>query len=199
MRPPTGMEDLAEQLTDPSRVATLSAASLAGTLSASMIARVCEGALDTGASGKAEEGIREIRDKAIRLRRDLVTLIDHSAVVDRLMAQPRSSRDPERLKDLLFSSEIPYRIAVSCHTLMALSLKLLGRVGLKGIAEIGTASGLAFAAIVGSATVARTALSEIDKEGQSFPSLTREKAERILREADATRAHITERVLKHLP
>jgi hypothetical protein len=72
-------------------------------------------------------------------------------------------------------------------------------VGLKGIAEIGTASGLAFAAIVGAATVARGALSEIAPDDRISPALTREKAERLLREADATRAHITERVLKHLP
>lgn len=199
MRFTTGMEELAGQLTDTANVSTLSAASLAGTLSASMIVKVCDGALDGRLSGKAEDGLNEIRDEAIRLRRDLVVLVDHGASVDELMAGPRSSRDPDKFKKLLFAYEVPYRIAMSCYALMALSLKALGRVGVKAIPQIGTASSLAFAAVAGATSLARTALSEIDTDDVSSPAFTREKAERILREADTARAHITERILKHLP
>lgn len=193
------MEELTGRLSDPGTTSTLPAASMAGSLSASLIARVCSAALENGATGKAEEGLTDAHGKALLLRRDLVALADHGAEADRLMRERRPASDRERLKDLLFASEIPFRIALSCHALMQLSLKVLGRVGLKGIGEIGTASSLAFAGVVGATMVARTSLSEITCADLGRSALTRERAERILREADATRAHITERVLKHLP
>ena len=172
---------------------------MAGTLAASLIASVCSQALEDNRSGKAEEELRRIQDKALSLRRDLLALVEHGAQAAGAVAASRRAEPAGRLKALLFASEVPLRTAESCHALLNLSLKCLGRVGVKAIAEIGTAAALAFAGVVGGIVTARTYLAGIPPDSGIGAEPTRKRAERIFREAEALRTQIIDRVRQHLP
>ena len=183
---------------------TGSSGAMAGTLAASLIAAVCLKSLDDCKSEKAEEELRRIGEKAQSLRRDLLALVEHGAqaasAVAALGRAPNGSRaDEDRLRALLFASEVPLRTAESCHALLNLSLRTLGRVGIKAIAEIGTACALAFAGVVGGIVTARTYLAGIPSGSGIGAGATRKRAERIFREAEALRTQIIDRVRQHLP
>lgn len=186
-----------------SPAATTSAA--AGAMAGWLVAHVCHENLDHCGSGKAEDELRTIRDRALSLRRDLLALVDRLDDAARAVADAqRASHLPgemaaERLRALLFASEVPLRSAESCHALLNLAMRALGKVGVRGIAEIGTATALAFAGVVGGSVTARAYLAGIPAGQGIDVTTTRKRAERIFREAEAVRTQITDRVRQHLP
>ena len=182
-----------------------SSGALAGSYAATLLANLAGEHLERASSEKAEEDLREIRDRALSLRRDLVAIgprLDQAArAVDLSRRSTRlpSQQAAERLRALLYASEVPLRAAESCHALLNLSLRALGKIGVKGIAEIGTASALAFSGVVGGVVTARLFLADIPSGSGVGVSVTRKRAERIFREAEALRTQITDRVRQHLP
>jgi len=190
---------------------TGTSAAMAGTLAASLIASVCSQALEDSRSPKVEEELRMILDRAMSLRRDLLALVEHGAQAASAVAasRPRAAAatqggpgprmSAERLKALLFASEVPLRTAESCLALLNLAMKCLGRVGVKAISEIGTGSALAFAGVVGGIVTARGYLAGIPADSGIGAEPTRRRAERIFREAEALRTQIIDRVRQHLP
>lgn len=178
---------------------------IAGSLAASLLASVCTTGLEACRNEKAEDELRRARDRALSLRRDLLALIQHGVEADEAVAAARRPAisaehgEKERLKALLFASEVPLRTAESCHALLNLSLRALGRIGIKGIPEIGTATALAFAGVVGGIVTARSFLAGIPSGSHLGAEATRRRAERIFREAEALRTQITDRVRQHLP
>ncbi|HZI94060.1 MAG TPA: cyclodeaminase/cyclohydrolase family protein [Patescibacteria group bacterium] len=184
---------------------TGSSGAMAGALAASMIASVCLRALDDCKSEKAEDELRLMHDKALSLRRDLLALVEHGAQAASAVASSRRAGDrtgdsePGRLRALLYASEVPLRTAESCHALLNLALRALGRVGVKAIAEIGTGAALAFAGVVGGIVTARTYLAGIPAGAGNGVENTRKRAERIFRDAEALRTQIIDRVRQHLP
>jgi len=186
-----------------SPAATTSAA--AGAMAGWLVAHVCHENLEHCGSAKAEDELRAIRDRALSLRRDLLALVDRLDDAARAVADAqRSSRLPgdlagERLRALLFASEVPLRCAESCHALLNLAMKALGKVGVRGIADIGTATALAFAGVVGGSVTARAYLAGFPAGHGMDVTITRKRAERIFREAEAVRTQITDRVRQHLP
>lgn len=178
---------------------------MAGALAASLIASVCVQAIDECKSDKAEEDLLRIRDRSLSLRRDLLALVDLGAQAASAVAESHKaarqgrSADEGRVRALLFASEVPLRTAESCHALLNLSLRALGRAGVRAIAEIGTGSALAFAGVVGGIVTARTYLAGIPSGSGNGVDGTRKRAERIFREAEALRTQVIDRVRQHLP
>ncbi len=206
MRDTTLFRRFTEQISaQASETSTGSSGALAGAMAASLLARVCNASLGACPSQKAQEGLLEIRDRALSLRRDLLALVDREsqaarAVKDAQCASGAPSHDEQkRLRAMLFASEVPLRTAESCNALLNMSLRALGRAGIKSIAEIGTAAALASAGVVGGAVAARTALSAIPSGRGIGAAAARKRAERILREAEALRSQVIDRVRQHLP
>ncbi len=206
MRDDITLRQFAETISDPTRESsTDSSAALAGSIAAALIAGVCGGALDSCRSEKAEEELTGIRDRALSLRKDLLALVEHGVhAQEAVAASRRAARDGElgekqRLRALLFASEVPLRTAETCHALLNLSLGALGRAGVKHIAEIGTATAMAFAGVVGGIVAARSVLARIPNGSGIGAEVTRKRAERIFREAEAIRTQIIDRVRQHLP
>jgi formiminotetrahydrofolate cyclodeaminase len=181
------------------------AAACAGAMAAELIAQLCYEQLDHAAAGKPEDDLRAIRARALSLRRDLLAVVERLDDAARAVAEAqRPTRLPaqmadERLRALLFAAEVPLRAAESCHALLNLSLLTLGKVGVRGIGEIGTATALAFAGVVGGVVTARAYLSGIASGRGMGVGVTRKRAERIFREGEAVRTQITDRVRQHLP
>jgi formiminotetrahydrofolate cyclodeaminase len=206
MRDDITLRQFAETISDPTRESSIdSSAALAGSIAAALIAGVCGGALDSCKCEKAEEELTGIRDRALSLRKDLLALVEHGVQAqEAVAASRRAARDGalgemERLRALLFASEVPLRTAESCHALLNLSLRALGRAGVKHIAEIGTAAAMAFAGVVGGIVAARSVLARIPSGSGIGAEVTRKRAERIFREAEAIRTQIIDRVRQHLP
>jgi methenyltetrahydrofolate cyclohydrolase len=206
-----------ERISDPMAGATTGASgALAGTMAASLIASVCGGALESCTSEKAQDDLRSIRDRCLSLRRDLLALVEHGERAASAVAAARRAAlssggvrpatagqaergERERLKALLFASEVPLRTAESCHALLNLSLKALGRAGVKAIPEIGTGAALAFSGVVGGIVTSRSYLAGIPENSGIGAAATRKRAERIFREAESLRTQIIDRVRQHLP
>ncbi|HKY31622.1 MAG TPA: cyclodeaminase/cyclohydrolase family protein [Candidatus Polarisedimenticolia bacterium] len=186
-----------KDLTEPWSVTRGSAGAMAGCLAAPLIATVCFDHIEECRSAKGEEELRGIGDRALSIRRDLLALVEQLDKASRAVRE--AERQPDRLRALLFASEVPLRTAESCHLLLNLSMKALGRVGVKGLGEIGTAASLAFAGVVGGIVTARAYLAGIPAGTGLGVGATRKRAERILREAEALRTQITDRVRQHLP
>src|SRR5262245_62161284 len=182
-----------------------SSGALAGSYAAALLANLAGQHLERASSDKAEDELRAIRDRALSLRRDLVAIQDRLEQAARAVEHSRrstrlpSQQTDERLRALLFASEVPLRVAESCHALLNLSLRALGKIGVKGIAEIGTASALAFSGVVGGVVTARLFLADIPPGSGMGVAATRKRAERIFREAESLRTQITDRVRQHLP
>ncbi len=181
---------------------TGAAGALAGTMGAALIAGVCTENLDSCRSEKAEEELLKVRDKALSLRRDLIALVEHGAQAAARVAAVRHAdkrlSDQERIQALLFAAEVPLRTAESCHALLNLSLRALGRTGIKALPELGTGTALAFAGVVGGIVTARSFLAGIEADICGAEN-TRKRAERIFREAEALRTQVIDRVRQHLP
>ncbi len=188
----------------PSSPAAASAA-MAGSLAASLLAMLTADHIELAASEKAEDELRAIRDRCLSLRRDLVAMVarldESAAAVTRSQVPTRlpSQHADDRLRALLFASEVPLRLAESCHALLNLAMKTLGKTGVRGIGEVGTAAALAFAGVVGGIVTARGYLAGIPAGSGMGVGTTRKRAERIFREAEALRTQITDRVRQHLP
>ena len=181
------------------------AGALAGALAASILSTACRAALDDRVCPRTEEELRSISDRALSLRRDLLTLLEQGVSADRkvaaALARPGSDAfaDPGRIRALLFASEVPLKTAQSCHVLLSLSERALDRIGMVSIPEIGTASALAFAGVTAGVVVARAWLAGIPGGSGTGAAAARKRAETILTEAEATRAVLTDRVRRHLP
>jgi formiminotetrahydrofolate cyclodeaminase len=181
------------------------AAACGGAMAAELMAQFCYDQLEHAATAKAEDDLRAIRARCLSLRRDLLAVVERLEDAARAVEEARrDTRLPaeaagERLRSLLFASEVPLRAAESCHALLNLSMLALGKVGVRGIGPIGTATALAFAGVVGSVVTARTYLSSIPSGHGVGVSVTRKRAERIFREAESLRTQITDRVRQHLP
>lgn len=208
MRANLTLDQLLDRISDPgSGAPTGSSAALAGCLGASLLASVCGAGLESCKNDRMEEELRSARERALSLRRDLLALVEHGARAAEAVAASGRNRmgtarggpEGERLKALLFASEVPLRTAESCHALLNLSLRVLGRVGVKSIAEIGTGTALSFAGVVGGIVTARTYLASIPAGTGIGAESARKRAERILRDAEALRTQILDRVRKHLP
>lgn len=176
-----------------------SAAAMSGSMAASIAASLCEMGLTHATSDKAADELRALRKKAMSMRRDLIALVETDVQASKKMAAVRKS-DPEgNLKALLFAAEVPLRTAETCQALLNLTLRALGRVGVKGIAEVGTASALAYAGVIGGVLTARSWLAAIPADSGTGADAARKRAENILRDAEALRTQIIERVRQHLP
>jgi len=179
---------------------TGTSAAMAGTLAAALISAACSHALEEGRSEKSEEELRRIQERALSLRRDLLALVEHGAQAALAVAASRGKgADGERLKALLFASEVPLRTAESCHALLNLAMSSLSHAGVKTITEIRTGATLAFAGVVGGIVTSRTYLAGIPADSGAGVEKTRKRAERIFREAEALRTQIIDRVRQHLP
>ena len=149
--------------------------------------------------------MRKIGGQALSLRRDLLALVEHESRAARAVEISKNASgaadhdEQRRLRALLFASEVPLRTAESCHALLTLSLRALGRAGIKAIAEIGTGAALAFAGVVGGTVTARKVLSGIPAGKGIGAAAARKRAERILRESEAIRTQVIDRVRQHLP
>ena len=174
-------------------------------LAASILSTACRGVLDDRMTARTEEELRAISARALSLKRDLLMLLEQGVSADHKVAALLTRRgfaahsDPGRLRALLFASEVPLRTAQSCHVLLSLSERALGRIGMKSIPEIATASALAFAGVTAGVVMARTWLAGIPEGSGTGAAATRERAERILGEAEVIRTLITDRVRQHLP
>lgn len=190
-------------LSDPnSGPPTGSSGALAGAMGAALIAGVCTASLDTCRSEKAEEELLRVRDRSLSLRRDLLASVEHGAQAAEEVAAARESKrmdDQERFRAILFAAEVPLRTAESCHALLDLSLRALGRTGIKAIPELGTATALAHAGVVGGVVTARTFLAAIPAGSGVGAEAARKRSERILRDAEALRTQLIDRVRQHLP
>lgn len=190
---------------DTSASPAAASAACGGAMAAWLIARVCYDHLDHCSSEKAEDNLRAIHDRALSLRRDLLAMVGRLDDAARAVAHAqRPARLPaeaadERLRALLFATEVPLRTAESCHALLNLAMRGLGKIGVRGIGEIGTATALAFAGVVGGVVTARAYLSGIPSGHGVGVTVTRKRAERIFREAESLRTQITDRVRQHLP
>jgi formiminotetrahydrofolate cyclodeaminase len=182
-----------------------SAGALAGSFAASILSTACGDALSERKNDRTADELRGIQAKALSLRRDLLALVEHGARAAQEVAAAQGASgvagrpQAERLRALLFASEVPLRIAESCLVLLNLSLRALGRIGLKAIAEIGTAAALAFSGVVGGIVTARTYLAGVPQGAGIGAAATRKRAERIFREAESIRTQIIDRVRQHLP
>jgi formiminotetrahydrofolate cyclodeaminase len=200
-----GAQELDSVIAPDGTVPPGSAGALAGALAAAILSSACGTALEDCKSERTAEELRDIRDKALSLRRDLLALLEHGAQAALKVAAARGAMgvagrpEAERLRALLFASEVPLRTAESCLALLNLSLRALGRIGVKAIAEIGTAAALAFSGVVGGIVTARTYLAGIPLGAGIGAAVTRKRAERIFREAESIRTQIIDRVRQHLP
>lgn len=195
-------EELERLLAPDGTVPPGAAGALAGSLAASILAAACGAALEEPRSDRTNEELHAIRDKALSLRRDLLSLLEHSAQAARRVAEAGAATSrpaSDRLRALLFASEVPLRTAESCLALLNLSLRALSRIGIRAIAEIGTATALAFSGVAGGIVTARTYLAGIPPGSGIGAAAARKRAERIFREAESIRTQITDRVRQHLP
>ena len=209
MRDDPTLSQLIARLSDPIPGPSIGAtAALCGAIAAAMLADTCGNALETSRSEKASEELGQIRDRALSLRRDLLALVEHGAQAEQgveafrmapAAAAAGRSASADRLRALLFASEVPLRTAESCHALLNLALRTLGRAGIRAIAQVGTVAALAFAGVVGGILAARTFLAGIPSGSGIGAEATRRRAERIFREAEAIRTQIIDRVRQHLP
>lgn len=212
MRDDITLSQLVARLSDPNGTLSIGAsAALAGSIAAAMLAEVCGDAMESSRSDKAAEELSRIRDRARSLRRDLLALVDHGAHAEQAVETIRRAQvgvtpgaasgaaDAHRLRALLFASEVPLRTAESCHALLNLALKTLGRAGIRSISQVGTSAALAFSGVVGGILAARTFLAGIPSGSGIGAEATRRRAERIFREAEAIRTQIIDRVRQHLP
>lgn len=176
-----------------------SAAAMSGSMAASVARSLCEIGLSHATGEKALDELRTLRRKTLSMQRDLIALIETDVEASRRVAAVRNPQTEAGLKALLFAAEVPLRTAETCQALLTLTLRALGRVGIKGIAEVGTATALAYGGVIGGVLTARSWLAAIPANSGTGADAARKRAESIMREAEALRTQIIERVRHHLP
>ena len=175
-----------------------SAAALAGALSASLIQMVCDLTLGRDKYREHEEPVRQIRQKAEALHRNLLALVDRDAdAYDGVMAAIRMPKETEREKAArkeamgranLFATETPMATAEGCVTLLGLAGALVGRSNTNALSDAGTAAMLAYAGLRGGAMNVRINLSGIGDAGHAAKA--RERVQRIEVEGEKLREEI---------
>lgn len=201
--PPRNIVDGLGRATEP--ISGIFSASLSGFMATEMIASACQSALEHCRTDKAKEGLVLLRERAFALRRDLNGLAEQ----DRLATFSRAAHTEDagtrghvpllrHIRTQLFASEVPLTTAATCHAVLDLALCTLDRTGIKGIAKIGSAAALAFSGVVGGVLVARSLVVDVEEESDIVSEI-RERADRILREAEQLRARVMDRVARFLP
>jgi len=180
-----------------------SAAAMSGAMAASIAVSICDEGLERTRSPRVAADLRDIRRKAMSMKRDLLALIDRDATASLAIAGMRPPEpdepDARRIRALLFAAEVPLRTAQTCAVLMALTLSALTRVGLKCVAPAGTAAALAYSGAIGGVLAARSQLAAIPEGSGTGAGAARKRAEICLREAEALRTQVIDRVRQHLP
>jgi len=172
-----------------------SAAALAGALSASLLQMVCDLTLGRDKYRAHEESVRQIRQKAEALHRDLLALVDKDAVAyDGVMAAIRMPKETESDKAArkeaigranLFATETPMATAEGCVMLLGLAGELVGKGNPNALSDVGTAAMLAYAGLRGGAMNVRINLGGIaDAE---HAARARERVQRIEVEGEKLR------------
>jgi formiminotetrahydrofolate cyclodeaminase len=178
------------------------AAAVSGAMAAWLLAEACQAGMGRSHSPRAADELRSMRDRALSIRRDLIALVEQSRGAREALlstsAEPPASPDP-LLHARLFAAEVPLRTAGSCHLLLDFALRALSRAGVRSIEEIGTAAALAHAGVMGGVLAARAALAPVADESLAGVALARKRAEQMLRDAEALRTQITDRVRRHIP
>ena len=178
------------------------AAAVSGSMAAWLLAEACQAGMARSQSPKGVDELRSMRDRALAIRRDLVALIGQSrGAREALLASRAEVPDSSGplLHARLFAAEVPLRTAGACHLLLDFALRALSRVGVKSVEEIGTAAALAHAGVLGGVLAARAALAPVADETLGGVSAARKRAEQMLRDAEALRSQIIDRVRRHIP
>ena len=151
-------------------------------------------------SVKAQDELRSMRDRSLSVRRDLFALVGQSrGAREALLSSNAEPSETPFLHARLFAAEVPLRTAGACHLLLDFALRALTRAGVKSVEEIGTAAALAHAGVLGGVLAARTALAPVPDETLAGVASARKRAEQILRDAEALRSQIIDRVRRHIP
>jgi formiminotetrahydrofolate cyclodeaminase len=134
-----------------------SAAALAGSLGASLVAMVC--ALTVGREGYREhdQALQAIASRATTLRSDLLALVDRDAAAyDEVIAALRLPKGTEAEKEArraalrranLGATEAPLKAAEACRTVLELAADLLPKGNRNARSDIGSAALLAGAGL----------------------------------------------------
>lgn len=178
------------------------AAAVSGSMAAWLLAEACQAGMVRSQSAKAVDELRSMRDRALSVRRDLIALVGQSrgareALLSSTAETPESSAP--LLHARLFAAEVPLRTAGACHLLLDFALRALSRAGVKSVEEIGTATALAHAGVLGGVLAARAALAPVADETLAGVASARKRAEQMLRDAEALRSQIIDRVRRHIP
>ena len=198
------IDDLLTRLTVAgARTSTGACAAVVGSIVASILDDVFTARLEGSQAEKIEDELRDLRRQTRTLRRDLTALVEQASIAEESVANSAAgSTDDEesrlsRVKALMFAAEVPLRAAASCHALLGLSLRALKLAGVKAITQIGSSAALAYSGVVSGAVTARAYLAGIP-EGTGVDG-ARKRAELILRDSEALRSQIIDRVRQHLP
>lgn len=178
------------------------AAAVAGSMAAYLLAEACKAGLDRAQSVKAQDELRAIRERTFSVRRDLIVLVDQcrgarEALLSSSAAHERT--ETPLLHARLFAAEVPLRAAGACHLLLDFALRALSRTGVRSVEEIGTAAALAHAGVLGGVLAARGALAAVPDETLPGVTSARKRAEQMLRDAEALRTQIIDKVRRHIP
>lgn len=176
------------------------AAAVAGSMAAWLLAEACEAGIERSHSAKAQDELRSMRDRALSVRRDLFALVGQSrGAREALLCSNAEPSEAPFLHARLFAAEVPLRTAGACHLLLDFALRALSLAGVKSVEEIGTAAALAHAGVLGGVLAARAALAPVSDETLAGVASARKRAEQILRDAEALRSQIIDRVRRHIP
>jgi formiminotetrahydrofolate cyclodeaminase len=172
-----------------------SAAALAGAISASLIQMVCDLTLGRDKYKAHEGAVREIKQKAEALHRDLLALVDKDAdAYDGVIAAIRMPKETEGEKAArkeaigranLFATETPMATAEGCVTLLGLAGELVGKGNPNALSDVGTAAMLAYAGLRGGAMNVRINLGGIADADHAAKA--RERVQRIEVEGEKLR------------
>jgi formiminotetrahydrofolate cyclodeaminase len=162
-----------------------SAAALAGALAASLLKMVCELTVGREKYRAHDEAVRAIREKAGRMRVDLLAQVDRDAAaydeVMRAIRMPKEDDEQKRTraaalqKANLFATETPMAVAEACAALMGLAVELSRKGNPNALSDVGTAALLAYAGLRGGAMNVR-----INLPGIKDAELAAKARERIL-------------------
>ncbi len=182
-------------------------AAVSGAMGATLLIEACSAALERSRGDKAAEKLRDLRRRAAYVRRDLIALVHQNdravagleEAVDRLATGEDPGRTTAEARARLFAAEVPLRTAGACHQVLHLAVRSLGRCGVREIERIGGATALAYSGVVGGVLSARCALMPVQDASAPEGKVARDRAARMLREAEALRSQILDRVRRHIP
>jgi formiminotetrahydrofolate cyclodeaminase len=172
-----------------------SASAAAGAFSAALLAMVCDLTLGREAYQAHQAAVSSIRQRAERLRRDLLALVDRDAEaydgVIQALRLPKGS-EPERrqrsealARANLFATETPLATADACAALMGLAIELAYKGNVNAVSDVGVAALLAYAGLRGGVMNVRANLKGLKDEGVA--GRARDRVRRLEVEAERLR------------